>query len=696
MCWYWATATSSGREVRVPYQPEVDGLRAVAIVAVVLYHLGIPGLAGGFVGVDCFFVISGYLIFSLLYREQQATGTIGWVAFYARRATRLLPEAYALIVAVMVAGYFILPSMAQDVGAVHVLSHHELVKSGVAATFWVANLYFSAVGVSYFEAGVDRQPLVHLWSLGVEEQFYLVVPLMFWLTRSLARTGGLDWGRWAALLLVAAFASSLVLAVWWTSTHAWSAYYALPTRAYEFALGAGAALWTFQRGAALLPVRFSTALAVSGITTLVACCAAFRWDIPFPSAWALVPALATVALILGCGPGAANPVRDVLAFPAVTYLGTISYGWYLWHWPMLVFWREYWLYDVTIWSEAAVAALALVPAALGYHAVARLRQRSHAVRRPGRALALGVAGLGVTLVACGVLLLAADVKAMTPGAQLLSARLKDRWAVTPQCPKPGPGAPDSWPDCVFGDVSGTVTVVLWGDSHAVHWLPALDPLLKDLRARGLLRAHASCPPGLARVDDLPERFNACVRFGSKVLAEVTDLARRESVVVLLFARWALYLNVQPYSVVDRKRVLPGRALGRQPVEVGLRDIATRLRAAGIPVGIAQPVPEHRHEVPNCLHELPAERCAVSWESQRTYMDPAREMVSGIAARSGALVLDPKPLLCPDEVCPAELDGHALYLDDDHLSGDGAKHLREPLRELLIKLATVTPAPPRSP
>ncbi len=683
-----------------PYRPDVDGLRAVAVLAVVVYHVNIAALPGGFVGVDCFFAISGFLIFSLLYRQQQAAGTIDWLAFYARRVTRLLPEACALIAAVMVAGYFILPPLAQDVGPVYVLSYRELVNSGVAATFWVANLYFSVLGVNYFEAGGERQPLVHLWSLGVEEQFYLVVPLMFWLARMLTRESG-DWARSATALLAIAFVSSLAIAVGWQSIHAWSAYYALPTRAYEFALGAGAALWTFRRGAALLPAWTSTALALSGATAIVASCVTFRWDTPFPSIWALVPALGSVLVILGCGSGASNTVRTALTVPAVTYLGKISYGWYLWHWPMLVFWREYWLYDVTVWSEAAVVAAALAPAALGYHAVARLRQRSHAAGRPERVLIFGAAGLGATLVSCGVLLLAADAKVLTPDAQLLSARLKDRWIATAQCPKPGPGAPDSWPDCVFGDVRGTTTVVLWGDSHALHWLLALDPLLRDLRMRGLLRAHAGCPPGLARVDDVPERFDACINFGSAVLAEVTDLARREPVFVLLFARWARYLNEEPYSAVDRKRALPGWIPGRQAVEVGLRNIATSLRTTGIPVGIAQPVPEHQYEIPNCLYQLPAGRCTVSWESQRAYMDPAREMISDIAARSGALVLDPKPLLCPDEICPAELDGHVLYFDDDHLSGEGAIYLDDSLRELLASLAALdkantTPARPRSP
>lgn len=678
---------------RIDYRPEVDGLRAVAVLAVVVYHVDFAALPGGFVGVDCFFAISGFLIFSLLYREQQTAGTIDWIAFYARRATRLLPEACALIVAVLVAGYFILPPMAQDVGNVHVLSHRELAMSGIAATFWSANVYFAALGVNYFEAGVDRQPLIHLWSLGVEEQFYLVVPLMFWLAGVLTRSGRLGWARSAALLLALAFASSLAFAVLWPSAHVWSAYYLLPTRAYEFALGAGAALWNMGRRGEPLRARTTNALAGAGVTIIAASCVAFGWDTPFPGAWALAPATGTTLVILGCGSGASNAIRSILTLPAVTYLGKISYGWYLWHWPALVFWREHWLYDVSIWSEVVVVLVALLPAALGYHAVARLRRRSHAGGRPVRVLAVGAAGLGLTLLACGALLSAADVKAQTPAAQLLSARLKDRWAATPRCPKPGPGAPDSWPDCAFGDADGSVTVVLWGDSHAVHWLPVLDPLLAELGMRGLLRAHAGCPPGLAKVADLPERFDSCVGFGSRVLTEVTGLARREPVMVLLFARWARYVNERPYSAVDRKRALPGWVPGHKPVEVGLGDLVSRLRAARIPVGIAQPVPEQQHEVPNCLYQWPVPRCSASWDSQRDYMRPAREMVARIAERGHAFVLDPRPLLCPDEVCPAELGGKVLYLDDDHLSGEGAKYLREPLRELLVNLRATSPAPP---
>jgi peptidoglycan/LPS O-acetylase OafA/YrhL len=669
---------------RISYRPEVDGLRAVAVLAVVLYHLDLP-VPGGFVGVDCFFTISGFLIFSLLHQEVQAHGSVDWLAFFARRATRLLPEACALIVAVLIAGYFILLPIEADVGDVRSLPQRGLAESGAAASVWSANLYFAVIGIGYFHPGAWREPLVHLWSLGIEEQFYLAVPVMFVLTGALSRLTGRAWAAWAAALLGLVFVLSLAISAWWSTAHPWSAYYVLPTRAYEFVVGAAAALWLARRGDTTAQMRAAPAVAVFGIAAVAVSVVYFTREMDFPGFWALLPTVGTSLAIVACGPHASHGIRAVLTLPVLTYVGKVSYGWYLWHWPALVFWREYWMYDVSAWSEAAVVFAALVPAAIGYHMVARLRRASHETgRRPGRVIGYGMAGIAATLVACGALALASRFEASTPQGQALNARLKDRWKIPAECVEQVADAQGRLPVCAFGDVTGDVTVVLWGDSHALQWLPALDPLLKEMRLRGVLRAYAGCPSGLSGGAEVPVHFRRCLGFTAAATADVLERGREGPVAVMLSSRWAVYVNERPRSLVDRS-ARGGWAPGQAAIESSLEQLAARLRDEAIPVGIALPVPELRFEAPNCLYRESPDHCAEPGAAQREYLQPAAQLLRRVAARYDAALMDPAAALCPADSCPVLVGNKALYLDDDHLSGEGARHLRELLKELMVRL-----------
>jgi peptidoglycan/LPS O-acetylase OafA/YrhL len=666
---------------RIPYRPEVDGLRALAIVAVVLYHIGFAAFEGGFVGVDCFFVISGYLIFSLLYREQADTGAIDWKAFYARRITRLLPEATVLIVVVVVVGYFILLPTGPTDGEGLAFRRSQLAQSGAAGSLWIANFHYWQFGSGYFAPWSGREPLIHLWSLGVEEQFYVVVPLLFWLTNLLTRTTGTRWLVSAGALLVLASIPSIALAVHFAGK--WSAFYLLPTRAYEFAVGAALALWLGAPGQARPSQRTAAGLAWLGF---VGICASIVWlkSDAFPGAWALIPTISTAALIYGTT--VPNAAQSALACRPVVYVGRISYGWYLWHWPILVLWREYSLYSAPQWTELLACGAAAIPAALGYHWVAKLRRFAGSQTvRPAGIFRAGAAAVALSLAVCLVGLWAAPVIPVSAELRVMNARMHDGLPKTGECLKERFDPKVALAECAFGDLKGSPTVVLWGDSHAAAWLPGIDALLEERRARGIQRILFACPAGFVADHPTSDKFDGCNLFNRAVLEELSARSAREPLIVIIAGRWAGYVNPGPLAIPDRGTMPPGWAPGRALVESGLRELIAELQKRGIPVGITHSVPELRYSAPICLYRWPAERCGVRWEAEAEYLRPAVEMIAAVSASHGLPVLDPVPLLCTKEQCRVSVNGLVLYWDDDHLSRSAMNYLRTPMSTFIDTL-----------
>ena len=299
------------------FRPDLEGLRAVAVLLVLLYHAGVPGFGGGFVGVDVFFVLSGFLITSLLLRELHSTGTLSIAGFYARRARRLLPAAGLVLIVTLVGSVVFLsplriPTVSADIGA---------------AGLYVSNFRFAAQANDYFAAGGTPSPVLHYWSLSVEEQFYIVWPgLLLLLYR---------WGRsWIGIavgvIVVASFGLSLVL----TGVNQPVAFYLLPTRAWQLGVGALLSL------AALRFTRINPALGATltllGVVAAAAASLAFSDRTPFPGMAAALPVAAAALVIVGGMPSGGTVASRWLAVRPVRYLGTISYSVYLWHWPLLV------------------------------------------------------------------------------------------------------------------------------------------------------------------------------------------------------------------------------------------------------------------------------------------------------------------------------------------------------------------------
>ena len=345
----------------LPYQPQIDGLRAVAVLSVVLYHFGVPGLPGGFTGVDVFFVISGFLIGGILWRERQATGRMALGRFYLRRIRRLAPAYFAMLAATALAAWFVLLPF----------EFREFGKEAIAATLWLSNvLFFRSAG--YFDPGAEAKPLLHTWSLSVEEQFYLILPLTLIL---LAR-----WPRLTIPALGAAWAASLAACVALTPAQPDATFYLFPFRAWELLTGVLLAIlgarWRGHAAASLLGL-----LLVGGAVLLIPPGAGF------PGWVALVPVAGTALVLSSLGHD--NPVNRALALPPLVGVGLISYSLYLWHWPVLILSRA--------WGGPLPApvwlAVALVLSWASWRWVERPFRRPGAVGAPGLLALCGTAAM---------------------------------------------------------------------------------------------------------------------------------------------------------------------------------------------------------------------------------------------------------------------------------------------------------------
>ncbi len=655
------------------FRADVEGLRAVAILAVLLCHAGIPVFAGGYVGVDVFFVISGFLITGLLLRELRRHGRISLAGFYARRARRLLPLTALLLGTVAVASLLLLSP----------LRALEVAGDIVSSALYTANWHFAAQSVDYFAQDVEPSPVLHLWSLAIEEQFYLAWPALLlgatWYQRRRGRR--LDRALWLALALV--FALSLGFGIAFTSDEPAAAYFSTFGRAWELALGGCLALL----GAVRLPRLGAAALGWAGLAAIVYAALAFDATTPFPGVAALVPTVGAAALILaGSAAAERGSPAGPLSLRPVRYVGRISYSWYLWHWPALVFAAFVWG-PLSPLAGVAVVLASLLPTVLGHHLVEEpVRHARALVRVPARGLALGAACMAVA-VGAGVLL--TDVQPRLPTAPLseVEGAAALAWQSQPQeratAVRPSPlharddrsrayydgcmvGIPGTNSNrCLYGDPEGTRTVVLFGDSHALQYFAPLQKLALEHHWRLLNLTKAECTPAEVRIRSMvaDREYSQCDAWRENTLRRIEESRPRTVVVISSNTAYTAY-GEDGEELADAENA--------DALEAGYLATLARVRRAGLNPVVIRDTPASASDVPSCVSEDLDRLGSCTFERVH---DWNLEFDVRAAQRSaGTHMIDLTGEICPGGVCRAVIGNALVYRDKTHLTATFARTL----------------------
>ena len=658
------------------YRADIDGLRAIAVLSVLFFHAGFAGFSGGFTGVDIFFVISGFLIGGHIFAEEQS-GRFTFAAFYRRRAKRILPALYVVICATLLLGSAL-------------LSPSELRRAateGVATLMSGSNFFFWKI-TDYFAVASEQRTLLMTWSLGVEEQFYLVVPLlMVWLLRSRVR-----------LVPVLAILSGLSFCIaCYQVTHTpVSAFYLLPSRAWELFVGVLVAVMIAQKKPGTPPSeRTQNMLGLLGLLLVLLPIFFLTPAIPFPGPGAL-PSIVGGALVL-CSPRAlAN--RTVLSANAMRFVGRISYSLYLWHWPLLTFTRIVLGANPSRLQATAVLAVSFLLAMASYYWIEQPFRSSHTPER--RLLLRYATATAFLILVCLGVRITYGLAFRAPALAMVEKKL-DAVPDDPCLVRDSVASPNTTAACM--ENTGRPTLAIWGDSHAGSIAPALREKAHEAGYSFIETSKSACPP-LANAGryfhQSPGRAEECIAFNNNVLHRLQTDPHIQ--LVLLTARWKDSL-VEPYEehtgwIVDGGEPhapMPSLEASEQKLNASLLRSISNLQRAGKRVLVLQDVAEFSEEPLWHLRTvgLVSRRWLITQLRPGQPIDPgtdaennqvadgmARAIISGASRSTGAGLIDLEYALCTSTVACRYRDAtHIFYRDNQHLTLAGAQAALDALR-----------------
>lgn len=711
--------TGVSKKYKPTFRADIEGLRGIAVLLVLLFHASIPGFNGGFVGVDVFFVISGFLITGMLLREFESTGKISLRDFYARRVRRLLPASALVLIVTLIASIILLPP----------LSIPSVMVDISAAALYVSNIVFAFRATDYFAAGAAPSPILHFWSLGVEEQFYLFWPAIFILAAYGARRLRMRIGIAIAVIGICSFIFATYLV---TRAGPW-AFFSLPTRAWELAVGG--ILAAIGVKLAKIPLWISIACGWAGLAAVIYSGLVIKATAPFPSWPALTPTLGAALLIIGGSRIARIGPATFLGTPIMQFFGRISYSLYLWHWPLLVlplaikdaplniyersglallavvlaYATQRWVEDplrhgrfigtLPKWNLLTAGAMALVIAGTALGADYVVTNRAHYNNKPMTAeqksaeidaLLNPLAETNRTSNTRPDTVASAVPANLEP--QLIDAKADRPLAYKDRCHTQQNLPPSTLP-CTYGDTSSSTTIALFGDSHALSWFPAMNILAKKNGWKLLSLTMSACSPS-----DIPAWNPSNNSVMKNCAIWRTDSLKR---IVAAKPLVVVVAGTRGFETIDSKGTLIMGDARAAAWRQGMKRTIDQLKLASQHVIYIGDAPQSLVDPPVCLSAHPknaldcatplAKAIATDWLSQETAMT-IQENISFI---------DPGLWICPTSPCPVILGNLLIYMDGGHLTATFSAALAGKLRKAIsvatgIALPVTSPSPSKTP
>ncbi len=720
------------------YRADIQGLRGISVGLVLLWHAGFDWIPAGYVGVDAFFVISGFLITGILIRERARTGSVSLPMFYARRAKRLLPASAFMIFSTVILTLLLVPRIRWS----------GIAEDAIGSALYFQNWRLSSQAVDYLAQEDVASPFQHFWSLAVEEQFYLIWPILILLATP---AGSMRRGRLFHQLAIAAtcvFGFSLAWSIYYSEESPGQAYFVTTTRAWEFAIGSLVALYVLAGRMPAAP-RARPAMQGLGLAALVGSALFLPQNTPFPGWIALIPTLATAAALIGGEPAdqssgshlrASRGASKILEASPLVFVGTLSYSLYLWHWPLLVVADAAWGPN-PLWLKACIAAGSIVPAYLTLRLIEnpfRFRNSQNGARS-GLLVGASCTAIGV---ASGILLLQA-APTVSSGSERAEAILSEvetqvsdpledpeATGIMPEA-SPDPGSADSTTDpaaavgalsleqetggaenpqvptvediipdplaarkdrgafiscrssyeatepedCVFGQQDSAHRVVLVGDSHANQWATAINTIAESRGWSFRILTKAACTyTGLDILRDA--EYEECIAWNERVHAIILDEA--PDLVVFTGREARISVEGETLSLEDGRPYLveDNKIRWTELIQNGTQVVA--LADSPIPgFDVAECVSENRDDLRECTfgRTSATRRLGIS----------SREAA---AAVDGADFIDLTDSICPSEECPVVVGGVLVYRDSQHLTDSYVRTLTPALRAELDRVQAV--------
>jgi peptidoglycan/LPS O-acetylase OafA/YrhL len=650
-------------EVQSGYRPEISGLRAVSILAVVGYHAGVPGFGGGFIGVDIFFVISGCLIIGQIVAQLEQTA-FSFPGFLFRRVVRILPAFLIVLAATCVVAPYVLvtPTELDEFG-----------KSAVASSFMFANHFFLSLQ-GYFDSSTDRKPLLHMWSLAVEEQFYIVAPAIlmatYYFTRHSARIQRMAIGAVTVVIIAASFAACV------ENTQFYSNYgfFLMPSRAWEFAIGG--AIPFFDRYVHKLSTSQHQYLSIVGLAAILIPTVSYGEVLSqFPSFWPAIPVLGAAILISSARAFTGSAACRALSARSMELIGLVSYSWYLWHWPILSLAKIYSFEHLPLVTRLVLVGVAFLLSLLTYHYVEEPLTHLRKAASPRRLKVVAISILVLCLVPAATGASIAYFEANQARVNWAKYNLPERIRVWP-----------TWDDeCSLRNLpdmklSESCTSKPWiktaglllGDSHAMTSFFPLRDYLRERSAQLIIRVDGACPPLLGARMWIRGRYLTTCTEGT--LAALSLLKGKVDFAILKAFWWQATITkfTEGAETEEGKLKLIKDYLGKT---------LDALEAGGVKrILIVGPTPFTEVPASDCvlraIHlESPLEKCGASIEFVTEKNGPIIDILREIAAsRTNIRFIDPTPSFCSETGCKVIEGQTMLYIDGSHLTAAGEKRI----------------------